>query len=108
MYVFTLTWIVADKMGKLDAEVSNVDQHVWGWNEDRLGHTFKKVTYTTMWLPCMAKYDWLTIFTIYDMQWQHFWIGNNWIFPILLRIFTEESDATDARRNHQIHHLFKS
>ena len=45
MYVFTLTWIVADKMGKLDAEASNVDQHVWGWNEDRLGHTLKKVTY---------------------------------------------------------------
>ena len=32
-------------MGKLDAEASNVDQHVWGWNEDRLGHTLKKVTY---------------------------------------------------------------
>ena len=24
------TWIVADKTGKLDAEVSSVDQHLWG------------------------------------------------------------------------------
>ena len=45
MYVFNLTRIVADKMGKLDAEASNVDQHVWGLNEDRLGHTLNKVTY---------------------------------------------------------------
>ena len=32
-------------MGKLDAEASNVDQHVWGLNEDRLGHTLNKVTF---------------------------------------------------------------
>ena len=35
-------------------------------------------------------------------------LGNNWIFPILFRIITEESDVADARRNRQIRHLVKS
>ena len=32
-------------MGKLDAEASNVGQHRWGSNGDRLRHTFQIVSY---------------------------------------------------------------
>ena len=100
------TWIVAHKMGKLDAEASNVGQHRWGSNGDRLRHTFQIVTGWLLYLydPCVCL--WKPNLTSHAKT--RIPLGNNWIFPILFRIITEESDVADARRNRQIRHLVKS